>query len=396
MGSPTAHALLGASSADRWLKCTPSARLTENIPDNPSTHAAEGTLAHDLAEITLLFKDKQITKQKYNIALKDIKAHELFSNEMLDHADDFAGYVTEQKANLQSRYPEQAPLLQTETQVDFSQYVPEGFGTCDAILIGGQELHIIDLKYGKGVEVSADKNPQLMLYALGALNKLGFLYDIEIISMTIFQPRLNNVSTAQIHVKHLLNWAEITLAPAALQAFGGAGEQVAGDHCKFCKLKPTCRKLAEENLKLAQYEFKPAATLSNEEIADVIKTADRLKDWSTSIKDYALEQALQGEVFEGFKVVEGKSNRKYTDEILVGAALTREGYKEEDIYTKSLLGITAMEKLLGKKHFNTTLGELIEKPAGSPTLVLETDKREPYKSPQADFDALEEYDDLPF
>ena len=396
MAAPVAHALLGASSASRWLKCTPSVRLTENIPEKPSTYAAEGSLAHDLAETTLLLKDKQITKQKYNKALKDTKAHELFSNEMIDHADDFASYVMEQKASLQKDYPHLKPLLQTETRVDFSQYVPEGFGTCDVILLGGHELHIIDLKYGKGVEVSADNNPQLMLYALGALNELGFLYDIISVTMTIFQPRLDNISTFTMMVTDLVEWAENTLAPTALIAFDGAGEQVAGDHCKFCKLKPTCRKLAEENLKLAQYEFKPAATLSNAEIADVIKTADRLKDWATSVKDYALEQALQGEIFEGFKVVEGRSNRRYADENQVEAALTKEGYKEEEIYTKSLLGITAMEKLLGKKHFNVMLGELVEKPAGSPTLVLETDKREPYKSPQADFQTIEEDNDLPF
>lgn len=394
MAAPVAHALLGASSASRWLKCTPSARLTENIPGKTSTYATEGALAHDLSEQTILLKDKQITKQQYNRVLTAFKKHELFSNEMISYAEDFANYVMGHKAVLQKANPQIAPLLRTETRVAFNQYVPEGFGTCDVILVAGNELHIADLKYGKGVPVYADRNPQLMLYALGALNELGFLYDIETVTMTIFQPRLDNVSTSQIHVKHLLNWAETTLAPTAQLAFDGAGEQVAGEHCKFCKLKPTCRKLAEENLKLAQYDFKPAATLSNGEIADVIKTTDILKDWASSVKDYALEQALQGEIYEGLKVVEGKSNRKYLDETKVEEALVKEGYKEEDIFSKSLLGIKAMEKLLGKNSFDLTLGELVIKPQGSPTLVLETDNRPAYNSPKTDFVPIE--NDLPF
>lgn len=388
MAAPVAHALLGASGANRWLKCTPSARLTENIADKTSSYAEEGTVAHDLAEYTLLLKDKQITKQKYNKAFTEIKKRELFSDEMLDHAEDFADYVLEQKAVLKAAYTQAEPLLQTETRVDFSQYVPEGFGTCDVTLIGGSVLHIIDYKYGKGVQVSADNNPQLMLYALGALNEVGFLYDIESISMTIFQPRLGNISTFTVPLVDLLVWAENVLMPTAQLAFDGAGEQVVGEHCKFCKLKPTCRKLAEENLKLAQYDFKPAATLSNAEIADVIKTADILKDWASSVKDFALEQALQGEVYEGFKVVEGKSNRKYVDEIQVEKTLKEQGYKEEELFTKSMLGITAMEKLLGKKQFSTLLSELVIKPQGSPTLVPVTDKREEYRSPKQDFEPI--------
>ncbi len=363
------HAILSASKAYQWLACTPSIRTSENIPDKTSEYAVEGTKAHALGELNLRLFLGQITKEEYAKEVTDLDADETMKN----YANQYSDFVIE-KFNMAQKKTKDA-LLEIEVKVDFSQWVPEGFGTADAIIIADDCMEIIDLKYGKGVPVSAENNPQLMLYALGALEEYLMLYDILQVSMTIYQPRLDNISTDLIAVEDLVKWAYEYVKPLAEKAFKGEGEFVSGEHCRFCKLKYTCRERANENLKLAQYDFKEPSILSNDEIANILKKSEDLVSWQNDIKEYVLNEALKGIKFEGFKLVEGKSNRKYKDEDEVAVALKELGYNDNDIYKKSLLTITAMEKFLGKQKFNDLIGKYIIKPSGKPTLVPESDKR---------------------
>jgi hypothetical protein len=264
------------------------------------------------------------------------------------------------------------PQIFIEQRVDFSKYVPEGFGTCDTIIISDGTLYVLDFKYGKGVKVDSKDNPQLRIYALGALEHYGMLYDIRVVSMIVYQPRLENISDETVFVENLYQWADEVLKPAAVQAWNGEGEFQAGAHCQFCKAKHTCRKRADENMALAAYDFAMPALLDNDEIAEILLRVDDLVAWAGDVKDFALQQALKGVRFNGFKVVEGRSNRRYISEVDVADAVTDAGY---DPYEKSILGITKMEALLGKKQFAALLGTLVEKPHGKPVLVPETDKR---------------------
>lgn len=274
------------------------------------------------------------------------------------------------------------PIVLIEQKLDFSRWVPEGFGTGDCVIVADGTLSVIDFKYGKGVEVLAENNPQMMLYALGALELFDGIYDIDTVSMTIFQPRRSNISEYTTSKEELLRWANEVLAPTAQLAANGDGEFKAGEHCRFCKVRTTCRKLAEYNLSLARYDFEPPATLDNLEIAAVLAKADELISWVTDVKEYALRQALSGVTYDGFKVVEGRSNRKYTDENAVVNAVEAAGF---DPYEHNVLGITAMTALLGKKKFNELLGGLIEKPQGKPTLVPMSDKRPAIHTASEDF-----------
>jgi hypothetical protein len=270
------------------------------------------------------------------------------------------------------------PIVLIEQRLDFSNYVPEGFGTGDLVIVADKTLYVVDLKYGKGVAVSADKNPQIMLYALGALNLFEALYDIENINMTIVQPRLESISIYEISVNELITWAETELKPKADLAINGEGQFVPGDHCKFCRARATCRARSESFLELARFEFKMPDLLTDSEIEDVLSLADQLSKWAADIYTYATEKAINdGKQWTGYKLVEGRSNRKYSDEGAVIEATRNAGH--EDIYRKTLLGITDMEKLLGKKNFETILGNLIEKPKGKITLVSESDKRKSIK-----------------
>lgn len=274
-------------------------------------------------------------------------------------------------------------------RLDFSRWVPEGFGTGDLVIVADDTLYIVDLKYGKGIAVSAEWNPQMLLYSLGALELFGSLYDIEKVNMTIHQPRLENVSTFEITVHDLMEWAEQELMPKAEMAAKGEGEFAVGDWCRFCKAKNTCRARAEEYLRLAQMEFKPPELLSEEEIAEVLKVADELAKWSADVYAYAQDEAItHGRVWNGFKLVEGRSNRKYVNEEEVADAAKAAGY--EDIYKKSLIGITEMEKLMGKKDFQKILGSLVYKPQGKITLVPESDKRPPIQTETAEADFKED------
>lgn len=356
MSDGVKHSLLSPSSSHRWIECPPSARLTENYQDMSSGYAAEGTQAHGIAESKLRHR---LGQSKVLCQCSDI--------EMDEHTDDYIAFVTEQLDGLTD------PKVYVEQKVDCSRWVPECSGTCDALIISDGVLHIIDLKYGRGVKVDAEGNDQLGIYTLGALEMFGFLYPIHTVRMSIFQPRLQNCSTWEVAREDIEKWAEEVLKPAAELAWYGNGDYKAGDHCQFCKAKAECRERAEANMALAAYDFIEPALLESYEIASILGKIDGLVSWASDIKDFALSEALKGVKFDGWKVVEGRSNRKYTDEAAVAEAVKVIGL---DPYEHKVLGVTAMTTLLGKKRFEETIGGLIEKPQGKPVLVQETDKRQ--------------------
>jgi len=355
MSDDRKHALLSPSASHRWIKCTPSARLTQNYSDKTSPYALEGTLAHSVAEAKL---NQRLGRIEYAPVCDD--------SEMNESTDDYVAFVMEQLGGLAN------PKVFVEQRVNCSSYIPECYGTCDALIVSDGVLQVCDLKYGRGVAVVAEGNEQLMIYALGALTMFDGIYDINTIRMSIFQPRLSNCSTWEVSRDDLESWAEETLKPAARLAWEGNGEYKAGDHCRFCKAKSECRERAKANMELAVYDFIDPPLLENDEIAIILNKVDELTSWVSDIKDYALSQALKGVRFDGWKVVEGRSNRKYMDEEAVADTVTKIGL---DPYEHKILGITAMTSLLGKKRFEEILGNLIHKPAGKPTLVLETDGR---------------------
>ena len=358
-----AHALLSASSAHRWLNCPPSAKLCEQYEDKGSEYAAQGTDAHTLGEYKVLTRIGKKVPDPRDIL-------QYYDSEMDECTDQYADYVLEVLSEIRKDCKD--PLVMVETQVDFSRWVPDAFGTADCIVCGNSVMHIIDLKYGTGVEVSAEDNPQMSCYALGALELLDDLYGIETVTMTIFQPRRQNVSEWTVSKDDLLLWAEMTLRPTAELAAKGEGEFHSGEHCRFCKARHECRARAEEQMKLMQYEFELPPTLTDEEVEDILARVDDLVSWAEDIKAYALESAIGGKHWDGWKLVEGRSNRRYKDEQAVAEAVLAAG---KDPYERSVLGITAMTKLLGRKQFDEILGTLVEKPQGKPALVPESDKR---------------------
>ena len=369
----TKHALLSASSADRWLHCPPSARLSESYEDKGSDYAAEGTDAHSLCE----YKLKMALGMKADDPTESLS---WFNQEMNDHATGYATYVLEQVEAAKESCSD--PVVLIEQRVDFSRWVRQGFGTADCIIIADGTLQIIDFKYGLGVLVSAEENPQMMCYGLGALEIFDCLYEIDTVRMTIYQPRRENLSTYELSRENLLRWADETLKPAADLAFAGDGNFLCGEWCGFCKAKNACRARAEENLELAKYDFKLPPLLTDEDVEEILSKVDDLVAWASDIKDYALQQAISGKVWTGFKLVEGRSNRKYVNDAAVAAAVEKAGF---DPYEQKLLGITAMQKLLGKARFEEVLAGLIEKPQGKPTLVPESDKRPAMNNAKSDF-----------
>ncbi|MFR4047230.1 MAG: DUF2800 domain-containing protein [Blautia sp.] len=362
------HAYLSASASHRWLACPPSAKLCANIADQTSEYAQQGTDCHELcAYLVEKALGRAVTDPTENLTFYDA--------EMQICAEEYRNYVLEQIEAAKEFCKD--PQVMIEQRLDFSRWVENGFGTGDCVIVADEVLQIIDYKHGLGVLVSAGDeehggNSQMMCYALGALEAFGDIYDINQIKMTIFQPRRDNVSTYTISKDDLLKWAEEVLAPTAQLAYTGKGEFKAGDHCQFCKVKATCRKRAEYNLELAKYDFEMPATLDDIEIAAILAKVDEMISWGNDIKEYALQQAQSGVHFDGWKIVEGKSNRKFTDEAAVVFKVKDAGY---DPYEKKLLGITAMSTMLGKKKFEELLGELVYKPPGKPTLVPESDKR---------------------
>ncbi len=370
---PGNHAVLSASSSYRWLACPPSALECAKLPDVQSEFARQGTEAHALCE----YKVKKALGQKEKDPTKILT---YFDEEMAECTDAYAQFVLESLAAAKTVCKD--PLVLVEQRVDFSRWVPEGFGTGDCLIVADDTLTVIDYKHGLGVLVEAEKNPQMMCYALGALDLFDGIYDIQKVSMTIFQPRRENVSTYTMPKEELLQWAETVLKPTADLAAKGEGEYKAGDHCRFCKIRATCRKRAEYNLELAKYDFAMPSTLADTEMEAILAKADELVNWVGDVKDYALQQALSGKTWAGWKVVEGRSNRRYVNEEAVAAKVEGAGYSP---YEKKLLGITALTKLLGKRRFDELLTDLIEKPQGKPVLVPETDKRPAMHTAADDF-----------
>lgn len=368
------HALLSASSAKRWLACPPSARIEDELPEKDTTFSLKGTLAHEIAERKLreYFFDEEATIEDHG--------------EIEEQLHDYLNRVKEVYHDLKEKNG--AVNVYLERRLDFSDYVPEGFGTGDVVMLSGETLYVIDLKFGKGVTVDAEDNPQLKLYGLGAINAFEDIYDFEEVVLRIDQPRLDHVSEVTMTKLELLEWGE-DIRPKAKIAYEGKGEFKSGEHCKFCKAQAQCRVLAEENLKAFKEATSPEL-LASHEIAEVLEQLPLIENWVKAIKEFTLAEALKGEYYPGFKLVEGRSIRKYADEIKVAEALKEAGYAEALIYEKKLYGITAMEKNIGKSQFNNILGGLITKPPGAPTLVPESDKRPVYNTEQQILDSLKE------
>ena len=368
-----AHAVLSASGASRWLACTPSARLEEQFPDSTSEYAKEGTLAHEVCELKVRKNlIEQMPTRTYNTKLKKLKENELWQDEMDKFTDAYLEYIQELVHSYSC-----SPAVMVEKKVDFSQYVPEGFGTADCIVIAEGTMHIIDFKYGKGVAVSAENNPQMKLYALGAYLEYSMLYPIEKIKMAIVQPRLENeASESEIFVAELMDWAENVVKPLAEKAYKGEGTYIAGNHCRFCRAKATCRERARMNLEASKFEMRAGALLSDTEVGEALKMAQDLAKWAEDLKEYALTESLKGKIIPGWKAVEGRSVRAFKDTDLAIKTIIDSGIDEALLYERKQLTLAQIEKLLGTKQFKELVGELVEKAPGKPTLVLETDKRE--------------------
>lgn len=382
--SERAHAHLSASGSSRWMACPPSAELEKDFPDSSSVFAEEGTAAHELSEIILHNELKNIDDDEFEKqyeAFQDM--NEFYSQSMLDYVQSYVDVVMERVNEAYAKTPD--ALVLVEQRLDFSTWVPDGFGTGDVLIIADGQLEVIDLKFGKGVPVSAIDNPQMRLYGLGALDRYNMLFDIERVRMTIVQPRLDSISSETLEAFDLLEWAALEVKPKADLAWEGEGEFNPGEHCRFCKANAVCRARADENLKMAEYDFAEPPILSNAEIARILAQTGELQKWAKDVESYALKQAeSHGVKFDGWKLVEGRSNRKYADVEAVEKRLKSRKYKVAEIYEpRKIFGITAMEKMMGKSEFTEVLGELIVKPPGKPALVVETDKRPELKSAES-------------
>lgn len=372
------HARFSPSSGKRRLECPPSLLLEEQFPDEESPFAAEGSAGHAMAEYLINKYLKKRTKRPVS---------DYYSDELLEAVDDYVEYNITQIE--QARKDCDQPFIGVELKVSLAHRIEGCFGTADMVVVDSHKIHIIDLKLGKGVVVDAEQNVQLMIYGLGVLDMLGFLYEIDTVELTIVQPRIEHFSTWEISAGELLAWGKDVLEPGAAKALSGEGDFKAGDHCRFCKARFTCRARAEEYLKLAQMEFAEPALMSDEEIAEVLSKADALKKWAEEVYTYAQNEAVVNhKEWPGYKLVLGRSNRKYTDEEDVAEAAQKAGYT--DIFKKSLIGITEMERLMGKKKFNEILGSLVYKPDGKVTLVPDSDKREAVKTATAEADFKED------
>ena len=366
-----AHALLGPSSAARWIACPPSVRLCEQFEDVESEYAKEGSLAHEIAELKVRkLIDPGLTSRKFTAAMKKLKEKELYQEEMQGYTDEYVEFIQEQMYSYST-----TPHIAVEQRVDFSEYVPDGFGTADCILISNDTLHVIDFKYGKGVPVSVENNKQLLLYALGAYLAYEMIFPIAHIKMSIVQPRLANIDTWECSLDYLLEFAKIAQEKATM-ALKGEGDFNCGEHCKFCKAKAICKERANVNLELAKYEFKAVDQLTLEEIGEILEKAKDLAKWAEDLKEYALAESLKGNEVPGWKAVNGRGSRSFknTDEAI--KVLVDNGIAEELLYERKYLTLAQIEKTVGKKEFNSLVGDLIVMNVGKPTLVEASDKRE--------------------
>jgi hypothetical protein len=373
------HALLSASGATRWMNCTPSARLEDKFleskgnkePDSP--YAKEGTLAHEFGDVRLRLLNGEIDDKVAQQEFIKLRANEFYTDEMEEEVDKYVTYVWETLLSSQRTTPGAELII--EKRFDFSHIVENGFGTGDATIISDCVMDVQDLKYGKGIKVDADNNPQLMLYGLGALREFDLSYEIHTVRLTVVQPRLDHISAWDISVADLEEWGEKQVKPKAKKAYKGEGKKHAGEWCKWCKVKAMCDTLAEENIKLAQHDFKDAHLLTEKQILAVYKQIPMLTDWAKSVEKYVLDEAVKGKSWPGYKVVEGRSIRKWTDEDKIKELLKEEGFTEEEYLKMSLEGIGKIEKLLGKVDFKEKLNPFVNKPQGKPTLTSQNDKR---------------------
>ena len=385
MATPTRHALCSASSSERWLNCTAAPRFEADFPAGTSSYTEEGRLAHSICEISAQMAFELITKRKYNAELKKLKADPLFSEEMLRTAEVYVQHLIEKSMTYDA-----APYVAQEVKVDFSEYVPEGFGTCDCIMIGGNTLNITDYKHGKGVEVSAVNNSQMRLYALGAIKKYSMLYAVKTVSMAIVQPRITDViSEETITVDELMAWGE-SIKPLAMKAYSGMGDFKPGSWCRFCRGKAQCKARAENYTALEDFKELAGPTipgsLTDAQIADLLFRGADLVSWYEDIKDYARDALLAGHMIPGWKVVAGKSDRVFTDADAALKAIRDAGFTEEQVMKpQEPKTLSQLEKLVGKKRFSELVGTFITKPMGKPTLAQSSDKRDPYNAAAADF-----------
>ena len=403
---PEKHALLSASAASRWLTCTAAPRFEEGLPESTSTYAAEGSLAHAIAELKALKKFTIMTGRTYTTRLNKLKKDPLYDPEMDKTTDLYLEHLTEQAMLYDS-----TPTVAVEVRVDFSEYVPEGFGTCDCVMIGGDTLSITDYKHGKGVPVAATGNPQMRLYALGALKRYAAVFGdtIKQVRMSIDQPRLNSYSTDLITVDELLDWGN-SIKPIAQKAFSGLGEFVPGEHCRFCRGKAQCRARANANSALEDFKgCVPAATiqpgefvpqvhsyitpngnevhplLTDAEVGDLLIRGQHLIQWYKDLEEYATKRLMDGKPIEGWKLVAGRSVRTFTDQDAAIQAVIAAGYDEALVYDRKPKTLSELEKLMGEAEFAEKIGSFVVKPLGKPTLALATDKREAYNPAASDF-----------
>ena len=382
------HALLSASGAHRWLECTPSAQLELQFPQSASEYAEEGTAAHELCELTARYWLGEISEAEYENQRDELAKGKYYNAEMQECANDYAKFVAEKTAAARETCEDAFTAL--EVRVDFSKYVKDGFGTGDCIIVSDNVLEIIDFKYGKGVRVEAAGNPQMKLYALGAYLEYNTLFDIDSVRMTIFQPRLSGVqSSDEITVKELLEWAEKYVKPRAKLAYKGEGEFAPSEEvCKFCRAKAQCKARADKNLKLFD-EAPDILLLTPEDAGKILEQAGDIQSWLADLESLVSSTLLAGQPVEGWKMVEGRSNRRFADELKVVAAMKSAGYDESLLYERKLITLTQMEKDFGKKAVAETLGELIVKPQGKPTLAPAKDKRPEFRPEEqllAEFD----------
>lgn len=369
---PAQHALLSASGAHRWLRCTGSPLLEKDFPDSTSVYAQEGTLAHELCELKLTAYTGEITKRKLTSMKNKLMKSELWQPEMEGTSEAYLDYIKDITMSYTVK-----PVILTEKKVDFSQYVPEGFGTADSLILAGDTLHVVDYKHGKGVVVDADHNPQMMLYALGAMSELSLLYRFKFVHMTIVQPRVNNISEFTMTADELIEWGESVVKPKAEAAMSGKGEFEAGDWCHFCRAKQQCRTRYESNDLLypalsAQHDPR---LITLEELGRYLKRGKDMAAWLEDMKEYALSESLAGADVPGWKAVEGRGSRAFTDTDEAVDTLIKNGIDESVLYERRVLTLAQMEKAVGKKAFGELVGDLIVKSPGKPTLVEESDKR---------------------
>ena len=388
------HALLSASGASRWLECTPSARLEEQLPKTSSSYADEGTAAHDLCEIAARYLLGETTEKDYENAVAKFKKNQYYSAEMLECAVDYAQFIKETVNAIKDECPDAFAELEVKN-LDFSEWAPEGFGTGDCIIVADDLLEIIDFKYGKGVRVDAYNNPQMRLYALGAIKRYGTLYDIKRVRMTIIQPRINREpSREEMLLEELMDWAENYVKPRAALAFAGEGEfNPTESNCKFCRAKEQCKARADKNLALFD-EAPDLLLITPDDAGEILAKAADIKAWLKDLETLVTRTLFEGTAVEGWKLVEGRSNRKLGDEKKVVEAMVEAGYDDAELYTRSLISLTAMEKAYGKKEIGKVLGDLITKPPGKPTLAPASDKREAFSPEGAILDAFDDNEDF--